>query len=57
MHFLCLLPQVNLDLSCKGLSDLKQGIIRTVQDPDKSFSEDPLRMLRALQFALRLIFK
>lgn len=46
-----------LDLSCKGLSDLKQGIIRTVQDPDKSFSEDPLRMLRALQFALRFNFQ
>ena len=46
-----------LDLSCKGLSDLKQGIIRTVQDPDTSFSEDPLRMLRALQFALRFNFQ
>jgi len=45
-----------LDLCGKGLSDLKNGIIRTVKDANLSFTEDPLRMLRALQFALRFNF-
>ena len=45
-----------LDLCGKGLSDLKNGIIRTVKDANLSFKEDPLRMLRALQFTLRFDF-
>lgn len=45
-----------LDLCGKGLCDLKNGLIRTVQNPDKCFTEDPLRMLRAVQFALRFNF-
>jgi tRNA nucleotidyltransferase/poly(A) polymerase len=45
-----------LDLCQKGLNDLQQGIIRTVKDPNLSFMEDPLRMLRALQFAMRFNF-
>lgn len=40
-----------------GLSDLENGIIRCVGDPDARFDEDALRILRALRFAAQLDFK
>ncbi|MBQ9776053.1 MAG: CCA tRNA nucleotidyltransferase [Lentisphaeria bacterium] len=40
-----------------GLEDLKKGVIRTVGDPMQRFSEDYLRMLRAVRFAARFRFK
>lgn len=39
-----------------GVSDLKNKIIRAVGNPVERFREDPLRMLRALQFASRFGF-
>ncbi len=41
----------------EGLRDLDAGIIRTPLEPETTFSEDPLRMLRAVRFASQLKFK
>lgn len=39
-----------------GLDDLEAGLIRTIGDPDIRFQEDPVRMMRAVEFASRLGF-
>ena len=37
-----------------GVKDLAAGIVRTPLDPDTTYSDDPLRMLRAVRFATKL---
>lgn len=44
------------DFTGKGLSDIKEGKIRTPLAPIDTFMDDPLRILRVLRFAARLSF-
>ena len=41
----------------EGKNDLRKKIIRTVGDPDDRFSEDALRLMRAVRFAIQLDFE
>ncbi|MFN3916762.1 MAG: CCA tRNA nucleotidyltransferase [Flavobacteriales bacterium] len=39
-----------------GMHDLREGVIKTPLEPNVTYSDDPLRMLRAIRFATRLNF-
>jgi len=46
-----------LDLTGMGKQDIKDGVVRTPLDPNVIFSEDPLRMLRAVRFTMKYNWK
>ena len=46
-----------LDLTGKGKEDLQKGVIRTPLDPDKTFTDDPLRQLRIVRFYSKYGYK
>lgn len=46
-----------IDLTGKGIDDIKNGIIRTTSDPTIIYKDDPLRMLRSIRFSVKYGFK
>jgi poly(A) polymerase len=42
-----------VDITGLGIPDMKAGLLRTPMDPDETFNDDPVRILRALRFANR----
>ncbi|MBN2459993.1 MAG: HD domain-containing protein [Candidatus Cloacimonetes bacterium] len=46
-----------IDLTGRGISDIEAKLIRATSDPEIIFGEDPLRMLRAVRFAVQLGFE
>lgn len=50
------LPSLELVDPCGGLADLADGLLRTPIDPLISFSDDPLRIMRAARFTAQLGF-
>ena len=45
------------DFTEMGISDLREGIVRTPLEPLQTFLDDPLRVLRTIRFANRFEFK
>lgn len=45
------------DLTGLGIQDIRNGVVRTPMDPNETFKEDPLRMLRAVRFAVKYNWK
>ncbi len=48
------LPEVKLVDPCNGLEDLLAGVLRTPIEPEISFQDDPLRMMRGARFTSQL---
>jgi poly(A) polymerase len=48
------LPEVKLVDPCHGLEDLLAGVLRTPVEPEVSFQDDPLRMMRGARFTSQL---
>jgi len=46
-----------VDITGCGMADLKAGVMRCPSDPDKTFADDPTRMLRAVKFLIRYGFR
>lgn len=46
-----------LDMTGKALGDIEAGILRTPEDPDRTFDDDPVRILRCLRFSVRFGWK
>ncbi len=46
-----------VDLTGCGISDLAEGVMRCPSDPDKTFSDDPSRMVRAIKFLVKYGFR
>ncbi|MCQ2380217.1 MAG: hypothetical protein MJ025_04770, partial [Victivallaceae bacterium] len=46
-----------IDLDGRGISDIRNGVVRAIGDPDTRFKEDPVRMLRALKLVALFDFK
>jgi poly(A) polymerase len=40
-----------------GIEDLERGVLRTIGEPNQRFIEDPVRMMRALEYSVRLGFE
>lgn len=46
-----------IDFTGKGMDDIKNKVIRTPLNPDETFEDDPLRILRTIRFATRFGWK
>ncbi len=57
VNALCYSPKTGLIDLFGGTEDIRKRTIRTISSPDKRFSEDALRILRALRFSSRLGFR
>ena len=57
VNAMCYSPEHGLTDLFGGREDIEAGVIRAVGDPERRFTEDALRILRALRFAATLDFK